>query len=181
MTIKIECPSCGSSLNAPDRAAGKTLKCPHCDASIAVAAVAADTGSGSDSGRRKPCPMCGESIAESAVKCRFCHSMLVTSPPVQGYSSPLVTPKLIHPPDQPRSPLLMAMLSGCCIAGLGQMVLGQVVKGVAVLIGSVVLAVVTAGISALVVWPLMGLDAYLIAKKLQTGQAVTEWESFPAV
>ncbi len=73
----------------------------------------------------------------------------------------------------------MALLSGCCIAGLGQLVLGQVVKGVVVLIAVMSLAAITAGLSIFATWPLMGIDAYLVAKKLKSGQAVTEWESFP--
>jgi TM2 domain-containing membrane protein YozV len=133
------------------------------------------------SDRRKPCPFCGELIVESAIKCRFCSSMLV---PVDGAiarspSSP--TTKLVYPSDPPKDPILMGLLSGCCIApGLGQMVLGQVVKGVVFLIGAMALAVITLGTSILVTWPLMGVDAYMVARKLKSGSSVTEWESFPS-
>lgn len=95
------------------------------------------------------------------------------NPPVQA-----VTAKLILPSNPPKDPLLMGILSGCLIAGLGQMVLGQVTKGVMILIGSMVVAVLTAGISIFVTWPLGGIDAYLIAKKLKNGQSVGEWECF---
>ena len=72
----------------------------------------------------------------------------------------------------------MALLSFCCLAGLGQIVLGQTIKGVMILLGSMVLAVVTGGFSVFVTWPLGGLDAYLIAKKLQSGKSVGQWECF---
>jgi TM2 domain-containing membrane protein YozV len=74
----------------------------------------------------------------------------------------------------------MGLLSGCCIAGLGQMVLGQVVKGVVFLIGAMALAAITAGLSIFATWPLMGVDAYMVARKLKSGSSVTEWESFPS-
>jgi TM2 domain-containing membrane protein YozV len=84
----------------------------------------------------------------------------------------------IRPSATPKDPILMALLSGCCIAGLGQMVLGQTTKGVMILIGSVVLASVTFGATIILTWPLMGLDAYLIAKKLKEGRSVGAWECF---
>jgi len=74
----------------------------------------------------------------------------------------------------------MALLSGCCIAGLGQMIMGQVTKGVVLLIGAMALAGLTFGVSIFITWPLMGVDAYLVAKKLKSGQSVTEWECFPS-
>ena len=72
----------------------------------------------------------------------------------------------------------MGILSGCCIAGLGQMILGQVIKGVVILIGSMIAAVLTAGVSILVTWPLGGIDAYLVAKKLKDGRSVGQWDFF---
>jgi TM2 domain-containing membrane protein YozV len=42
MPIVVTCPSCGSKLKAPDTAAGKKLKCPKCQAPIAVPGAAAD-------------------------------------------------------------------------------------------------------------------------------------------
>jgi len=84
------------------------------------------------------------------------------------------------PENPPKDPLLMAFLSGCCIAGLGQVVLGQVAKGITLLLCNVALAFVTMGFTALITWPLMGIDAYLVAKKLRSGQPVGEWDFFPS-
>ena len=75
--------------------------------------------------------------------------------------------------------MLMALLGGCCIAGLAQMILGQGGKGVACLIGAVLLGIVTAGASALITWPLLAIDAYMVAKKLQRGDPVGKWDLFP--
>lgn len=84
----------------------------------------------------------------------------------------------IQPSDPPKDPVLMGVLSGCLIAGLGQMILGQVAKGAVILLGSMVLAVVTFGVSIFATWPLGGIDAYLIAKKLKEGKCVGQWEWF---
>ncbi len=58
------------------------------------------------------------------------------------------------------------------------MILGQVIKGVVILLGSMVLGALTAGVSILVTWPVGGIDAYLIAKKLKDGRSVGQWEFF---
>jgi len=63
--------------------------------------------------------------------------------------------------------------------GARQVVLGQVAKGITLLLCNFALAFVTMGLTALITWPLMGIDAYLIAKKLRSGQPVGEWEFFP--
>ena len=73
----------------------------------------------------------------------------------------------------------MAVLSGCCIInGLGQIILGQTLKGVALLVGSIVLMAATGGISLLIALPVIAIDAYLIGKKLEAGNPVEEWEFF---
>lgn len=72
----------------------------------------------------------------------------------------------------------MALLSGCLLAGLGQIVLGQTMKGVMILIGTVLITLATAGAAIIIVWPLSAFDAYSIAKKLKEGRNVGEWECF---
>ena len=84
----------------------------------------------------------------------------------------------IAPSNSPRDPVLMGILSGCCIAGLGQILLGQTVKGIVLLLASIAFAVLTMGMSVFVMWPAMGIDAYLIAKKLKEGNTVGQWEFF---
>ncbi|MCC5875306.1 MAG: hypothetical protein JJU11_03705 [Candidatus Sumerlaeia bacterium] len=78
----------------------------------------------------------------------------------------------------PKDPILMAVLSGCCIAGLGQMLLGQLGKGFAFLGAAIVLGVLTGGLSFLATGPAFAIDAYLIAKKLKEGKSVGKWECF---
>jgi len=71
----------------------------------------------------------------------------------------------------------MAVLS-LLLAGLGQMVLGQVAKGVVVLLGTVVLGVLTDGVAAPLLVVVGACDAFVIAKKLKEGRAVGYWGFF---
>src|SRR3954452_22159486 len=62
MSIKLNCPTCGANLKAPDAAAGRPLDCPHCAQAVAVPSVAASpppsvAGRGESAGvegRRRP-------------------------------------------------------------------------------------------------------------------------------
>ncbi|MEO8218307.1 MAG: zinc ribbon domain-containing protein [Acidobacteriota bacterium] len=113
------------------------------------------------------CGACGNKVENpNAVICVSCGSSLMA-----GGGK-------IYPSAPPKDPVLMAILSGCCIAGLGQIVIGQVGKGVLIMIGSVILALFTVGLSILITWPLGALDAYIVAKKLAEGRPVGQWEFF---
>lgn len=58
--------------------------------------------------------------------------------------------------------------------------MGQAAKGIVCLLGAMVLAVVTAGVSILITWPAIGIDAYMVAKKIKSGQSVGKWDFFPS-
>jgi len=97
--------------------------------------------------------------------------------------SPGVSGKIL-PSNPPKDPILMAVLS-FFIPWLGQILIGQVTKGIVMLLVTPVLfalfVIATLGMG-LVVLPFVGLiaviDAYLLAKKLRDGQAIGDWEFF---
>ena len=83
MAIRFQC-TCGHTLTAPDKIAGRSAKCPHCDSVVAVPSrepideppsrpAAASTKSGAD--RPPPadkCPKCSAELAAGAVLCVQC-------------------------------------------------------------------------------------------------------------
>lgn len=123
------------------------------------------------------CRNCGKEVGVAAVVCLSCGAALPPPfpPPVAW---PMYPSDCVNASFPPKDPVLMAVLSGCCIAGLGQIVLGQTTKGVAILLASLVLGVLTMGVSIFITWPLGAIDAYLIAKKLREGRVVGQWECF---
>ena len=127
------------------------------------------------------CNQCGSHIGTDTTNCLYCGAPNRNHTPLDRYSPSNVTQgkKLVFPSNPPKNPLLMAILSGCCIInGLGQIILGQTLKGVALLVGSIVLMAATSGISLLIALPVIAIDAYLIGKKLEAGNPVEEWEFF---
>jgi hypothetical protein len=109
----------------------------------------------------KKCPYCPEDILAEVIKCKHCGSTLFANKSFQQRER-YDDPNIITPSKSTRDPVCMALLSGCCIAGLGQIVLGQTIKGVVILLGSMVFEAITGGVSILVTWPLGGIDAYLV-------------------
>ena len=126
------------------------------------------------------CNQCGNQIRPEYSTCTYCGAANRSLEYSPDYSSMPQNSgrKMINPSNPPKNPLLMGLLSGCCITGLGQIILGQTLKGVVILLGAVVFGVITGGLGAFIVLPLVGIDAYLIAKKLEAGQSVEEWEFF---
>jgi len=66
----------------------------------------------------------------------------------------------------------MAILS-LLIPGVGQMVIGQVTKGVVILVGGFFLGYLCGLLNILT-----AIDAYDLAKKYNSGQPLREWEFF---
>jgi len=83
---------------------------------------------------------------------------------------------LVMPNDPPRDPTLMAILSAV-VPGLGQMILGQTVKGIVLCVLGTGLGATTC-IGGLVVWIVAIIDAHQIGMKLKNGQPVKQWDFF---
>lgn len=74
-------------------------------------------------------------------------------------------------------PAIPAVLS-FFLTGLGQIVNGQVIKGIVCFVGAVIIGFITLGFSVIITTPLVIIDAYLIAKKRREGKQVQEWDFF---
>jgi hypothetical protein len=83
MAIFVECPVCAKMLQAPNDAAGKSCRCPLCEAVVTIPLDDAvppplPTAIAASSGRVTACPTCGKSLTITAelegacVTCPFC-------------------------------------------------------------------------------------------------------------
>ena len=84
----------------------------------------------------------------------------------------------IQPSTPPKNPIIAAVLSLLLLGGVGQMYIGQMKKGIILIVATVVLSCIGIG----VVIPILGaVDAYMLADKLQKGEAIGDmqwfWES----
>ncbi|HSG71159.1 MAG TPA: hypothetical protein VLA12_12130, partial [Planctomycetaceae bacterium] len=78
MPVKVRCSGCKKVLNAPDKARGKTLKCPQCKTPIPIPAGKSEPDSSQDSSEflasldlrsaedhsQQVCPRCGSPSEE---------------------------------------------------------------------------------------------------------------------
>jgi TM2 domain-containing membrane protein YozV len=84
----------------------------------------------------------------------------------------------IQPSDPPKNAILAAILSLLLLGGVGQIYLGQTKKGVILIVATLILSCI--GIGVLI--PIVGaIDAYMMADKLEKGEAIGDmqwfWES----
>ncbi|NLP37987.1 MAG: TM2 domain-containing protein [Firmicutes bacterium] len=123
----------------------------------------------------KFCQECGAETSEKQEICTKCGCRLVgagsSGVKIDGSSG------MVYPSDPPKSPTTATLLS-CFITGIGQIYLGQTLKGIVWLIGGILLSLATGGILALPIWIAVMVDAYRIGKKLESGQPVGQWEFF---
>ena len=109
------------------------------------------------------CHSCGVSVNANQAMCVSCGVQLKEIKKTQTIDS--------------NNPAIMGLLS-FLLVGLGQMIMGQVAKGIVMLIGAIILAIFTFGVSSLITTPISIIDAVLIAKKKQQGKQVGDWEFF---
>ncbi len=178
------CPHCNTKVSIPRELVNQVVECAHClqQFTVVESATTPSPPPSTTTTSKKKCPLCAEQIDVTAIKCKHCGSMLIPVPSTDAYSQGERRQQdRVYPSTPPKDPLLMAMLSGCCISGLGQIVLGQTIKGVMILIGMILFGV-SFGILffpvAAVFWVLAAVDAYLIANKLKRGSSVGAWECF---
>lgn len=100
----------------------------------------------------------------------------VPPPPTSAYEPTPASQDLVMPSDPPRDPTVMAILSAI-IPGLGQIILGQTVKGIVLFFLGFFLWTTTC-LFGLAVTIVAIIDAYQIAVKLRNGQPVRQWEFF---
>ena len=79
------------------------------------------------------------------------------------------------PPGQGKKSALLATL---CLPGLGQIYLGQVAKGLSIMVLVLLITTATWGIGGIPPWIIAGIDAQRLQKKLLGGQPVGRWECF---
>lgn len=115
------------------------------------------------------CSHCGAGVTEAAVICLSCGAACGTGLSNSGGVGQASIPNGITNPNA-MNPATAAILGLCCIPGLSQMMLGQVGKGLILLLLGFFLPLVTNVIAAI--------DAYQIARKLKDGKTVGQWEFF---
>ena len=139
----------------------------------------------SNGGGVRFCQYCGTALDPGSTMCPFCTGENGRLPSTRLHIEP-AWQKQVAPSDSsqlaaaatPRDPLMMAFFSGCVVAGLGQIFIGQAAKGFCVILLAVLLGFITSGISSLIVFPLAALDVYLLADKLKNGKTIGTWEFF---
>jgi TM2 domain-containing membrane protein YozV len=84
----------------------------------------------------------------------------------------------IQPSDPPKNPIVAALLSFILLGGVGQIYLGQTKKGIIIMVVTLILSCIGIG---LITWIVGVVDAYIMADKLQKGEAIGDmqwfWES----
>jgi len=128
------------------------------------------------------CRNCGTQTNPAALVCTRC-GVPTGVPTQQAVVRVQGDGRAIFPSNPPKDPVLICVLS-VLLPGLGQIILGQVGKGVMLVVSLLALfpiGFITCGVGWFlypVVWLVAAVDAPLIASKLKQGKAVQPWEFF---
>ncbi len=145
------CTHCGQIID--DQAA----VCPHCGVAVGT--------------QRRFCAHCGAPVTPEQAVCLKCGCATATSrSPFANLPQGLVVYR--------GQSVNVAVLLSCLLPGVGQIYLGQTMKGLALLVLALVLGSATLGTLGVVVWLVALIDAHKIGTKLAAGQPVREWDFF---
>ena len=158
----------------PSGHAANRAFCRNCGNSIHPQSVACLSCGLPPTAGNRFCPSCRAETHPQAVVCVKCGIGLNSGGNTWSIGG---GGKRIPPKNPSMDPTLAAVLS-VLLVGLGQILLGQTIKGVVMLIVALVLGALTGCLACLITFPVSAIDAYLIAKKMQQGKSVGEWEFF---
>lgn len=139
----------------------------------------------------KFCPGCGAPLdgpgeeSRSAPPTFLPPDRRITSSSTGGYSNGYshyeeyrsTNPNVVTPDKLVVEPAVAVVLT-FLLVGLGQMINGQVAKGLVILFCHIAFAVFTIGLSALPVFVLICMDAYKCAQALKEGRSIGKWSFF---
>ncbi len=86
-------------------------------------------------------------------------------------------PNMVYPDKRKTSPVVACILS-VLIVGLGLMINGQLIKGLLMLIVSMIIGALTGGIAGIIIWIVSAIDAYMCVSKLKQGQPIGRFSFF---
>lgn len=85
--------------------------------------------------------------------------------------------RMTYPDQRKTSPTVSSLLS-ILLVGLGQMINGQGVKGLLMMIAGITIGAITGGIAAPLIWIVSAIDAYMCANKLKQGKPIGKFSFF---
>ena len=139
------------------------MYCRYCGAEVSEKAIFCPTCGVHPLNDSKFCQECGKPTVEKQEICTSCGVQLIH------------TTSYVLPSFPAKRPGTAAVLN--LFPGLGQLYLGQITKGISLFLAWSVLSIVSAGMLSLPLWITIGIDAYLVGRKLARGQAVGFWNS----
>ena len=84
----------------------------------------------------------------------------------------------ISPSSPPKNAIIAAILSFLLLGGVGQIYLGQNKKGIILIVASLLLWCISVGTLGWIVQIFGAIDAYMLADKLQKGEAIGDMQWF---
>lgn len=149
----IACPHCGQQVQLPMNQTGQALACPYCGGHFTMPNIAPQSVPIAQPSAGQGSPFAPASVSTTGRR-------------------PFTTANNSH------SVLIAVLLNFCCIFGFGQIYNGQAIKGVVLILISMVCAVLTSGVSILVTFPVGLIDAGMIASRIKRGERVSDWQWF---
>ena len=140
------CTNCGQEI------ANNAAICVHCGVAVGT--------------EKKFCGNCGQAVNANQAICLAC-GVSLQQKSSSSFNFKIDSKNTVQPSGKSAS---TAVILSCLLPGLGQIYLGQTLKGLAIL----GLALLTNVIG----WVVGMVDAAKIGKKLEAGQSVGEWEFF---
>lgn len=97
--------------------------------------------------------------------------------PTYEWESQPRSDRMAYPDQRKTSPTVSCLLS-ILLVGLGQMINGQGVKGLLMMIAGITIGAITGGVAAPLIWIVSAIDAYMCANKLKQGKPIGKFSFF---